>query len=211
MIGALGVAAGFGALVAIAVLPNWAPAMARSLQGSDPPAFWYLSRASGLVAYTLLWLSMMAGLSTTNRWARVWPGGPLVFDLHQHTALLGIAFSLFHALVLLGDRHLDASWVALAVPFTVPGTAAAWIGLGQVAWWGLLVVGLSFYARKQLGPRTWRLIHFASFTVFTLALVHGVMAGSDTADLWVRWAYATTGGAVLLASARRISTSPAKR
>jgi len=206
-LGALLVATLAGVAVAVLVLPHWAPALARSLEGGEPTAYWYLSRASGLVAYALVWLSMMAGLSMTNRWARIWPGGPLVFDLHQHTAVVGLAFALFHAMVLLGDRYLDASAGQLVVPFAVPNERAAWIGLGQIALWALVPVALSFYVRKRIGQRTWRLIHFASFSVFTLALAHGVLAGTDTQVAWVRAAYVATGGAVLLAAGRRLATA----
>lgn len=206
-LGALLVATLAGVAVAVLVLPSWAPALAGSLEGAEPAAYWYLSRASGLVAYALIWLSMIAGLSMTNRWARIWPGGPLVFDLHQHTALVGLAFVLFHALVLLGDRWLDASLWQLLVPFFVPAENAAWIGLGQIALWALLPVALSFYVKRRIGHRAWRLVHFASFSVFTLALVHGVLAGTDTEIAWLRAAYVATGGAVLLAAGRRLATA----
>ena len=98
-----------GALAAILVLPAWLPGVEVSIMGSAPQAFWFLSRSSALVAYLLLWLSMCLGLMITNKLARLWPGGPVAFDLHQHTSLLGVAFALFHGLILLGDRYLNPS------------------------------------------------------------------------------------------------------
>jgi hypothetical protein len=88
----------------------------RGLSGSlvwdAPKGYWYLSRASAWMAFALLWLSMALGLLITNRLARVWPGGPNAFDLHQHVSLLALAFSLFHALILLGDRYVGYSrWI----------------------------------------------------------------------------------------------------
>ena len=41
-----------------------------------------------------------------------------------------------------------------------------------------LVAG-TFYVRKRIGRRAWRLIHFGSFAVFALALLHGLGASSD--------------------------------
>ncbi len=193
-----------GVVLAVVVLPSWAPALARSLDGEEPAAYWYLSRASGLVAYALLWASTMLGLAITNRWARLWPGGPTAFDLHQHTGLLGLAFALFHALVLLGDRHLGAGVAELLVPFAAPGERSAWIALGQLALTGGGVVGLSFYVRKRMGPKIWRALHFGGFTVFVLAAVHGLLSGSDTQVAWVRAGYVATSGAVLLATAWRL-------
>jgi predicted ferric reductase len=95
-----------GALGAVLLLPAWLPGLSQSLLGAEPKAYWYLARASAGVAFGLLWLSMVFGLLITNRMARLWPGGPAAFDLHQHASLLGLAFGLFHALILLGDGYM---------------------------------------------------------------------------------------------------------
>ena len=42
-----------------------------------------------------------------------------------------------------------------------------------------IVVG-SFYIKKHIGQKTWRLIHFSSLGVFLASLIHGVSAGTDT-------------------------------
>ena len=60
-----------GTLAAAVVLPAWMPNLESSLFGSDPKAFWYLSRGSAFVAMTLLWISMALGLTITNKMARV--------------------------------------------------------------------------------------------------------------------------------------------
>jgi predicted ferric reductase len=181
-----------GAFTAIAVLPAWLPGLGASLSAPEPKAYWYLSRASALVAYALLWLSMALGLSITNKLARVWPGGPTAFDLHQHASLLGLAFALFHALILLGDRYIAYTPFQLFVPFASAAYRPLWVGLGQVAFYLLAVVGLSFYVRRRIGHKRWRLIHYLSFAVFLLGLLHGVMSGSDSASPWTRGLYWTS-------------------
>jgi hypothetical protein len=57
------------------------------------------------------------GLSITNRLARLWPGGPAAADLHEHASLLGLAFGLLHALVLLGDAYIGYTLPQLLIPF----------------------------------------------------------------------------------------------
>ncbi|NCC36175.1 MAG: hypothetical protein EOM24_29810, partial [Chloroflexia bacterium] len=74
-----------GAFAAVVLLPSWLPGLSASLLGAEPKAYWYLARSSAMVAYALLWLSMVFGLLMTNRLARLWPGGPVAFDLHQYT------------------------------------------------------------------------------------------------------------------------------
>jgi predicted ferric reductase len=197
-----------GALLALVVLPHWLPGLSRSLVGSEPKGFWYLSRASGWVAYALLWASMALGLGLTNRLARLWPGAPAAFELHQHVSLLALACTLFHALVLLGDRYVVYSLATLALPFASTGYRPIAVGLGQLAFYTLAVVTLSFYVRRQLGHRGWRRIHYASFAVFLLALAHGLTSGTDSATWWARALYWSSGASLLYLTVYRILTRP---
>jgi predicted ferric reductase len=186
-----------GAFAAAIVLPNWLPGLSQSLLGSEPKAYWYLSRASAMVAYGLLWLSMALGLIITNKMARVWPGGPIAFDLHQFASLIGLAFALFHALILMGDKYINYDLAQVLVPFNSSGYKPVWVGLGQIGFYLLAIVGLSFYVRKRLGNRSWRLIHYLSFLTFALALLHGIFAGTDNAVPAVQVFYWATGATLL--------------
>ncbi len=173
-----------GVLTVTVAVPTWWPALSQSLLGEQPKAFWYLSRASAFAAFGLLWLSMIFGLLITNRLARMWPGGPTAFDLHQYVSLLGIGFSLFHALILIGDRYINYSWLQLLLPFASSNYRQFSVGLGQLSFYLLLLVSFTFYIRRIITQRAWRLIHFLSFALFLLALAHGLWSGSDAATLW---------------------------
>jgi predicted ferric reductase len=197
-------AVALGALAAAIVLPNWLPGLSQSLLGDEPKAYWYLSRASATVAYGLLWLSMASGLIITNKLARLWPGGPIAFDLHQFASLMGLAFALFHALILMGDKYINYNLAQVLVPFNSTGYKPVWVGLGQIGFYLLALVGLSFYVRKRLGNRTWRLIHYLSFLMFALALLHGIFAGTDTTVLAIRAFYWVTGVSLLFLFVYRV-------
>ncbi|NOK63361.1 MAG: putative ferric reductase [Chloroflexi bacterium AL-W] len=193
-----------GAFGAIFILPIWIPGLRDSLIGSEPKAYWYLSRVSGLVAYTLLWFSMILGLLMTNRLAKRWPGGVAAFALHEHVSLLALAFSLFHALILLGDRYISYTFVDVFIPFSNSNYRPLSVGLGQIGFSMLLVVGLSFYVRQHIGRKTWRFIHFGSFGMFLLALFHGIWSGTDSTSGWVQWLYWVSGSSVLFLTMYRI-------
>src|SRR3972149_1862379 len=75
-----------GLLVAILVLPSWLPNMSFSLTGDAPKAYWYLSRATAFVSLSLLWLSIALGLGITNKMARLWPGAPAAFAIHEYVS-----------------------------------------------------------------------------------------------------------------------------
>ena len=178
-----------GSLVAVFVLPGWLPGPKASLFGPSPRAYWYLSRASAVVAYILLWLSMAFGVAITNRLARLWPGDPTAYDIHQHASLLGLAVALFHGLILVGDQYTHFGLVQVLLPFTTASYRPLWVGLGQVALYTLAIVDLSFYIRRRLGRRGWRLIHFPSYAVFALGLIHGVLSGTDAGTAWAQLMY----------------------
>ena len=199
MLAALG-----GASAALLILPNWLPGLGGSLEGSAPQAFWFLSRSSAMAAYWLLWLSMALGLMITNKLARLWPGGPVAFDLHQYATLLGLAFVLFHALILLGDRYIHYTLGSILLPFASGEYKPFWVGLGQVGFYLMALVAFSFYLRKRITTRVWRLIHYLSFAVFVLALAHGVLSGSDSQSAWIRGGYWVSAGLLLFLLIYRI-------
>lgn len=172
--------AAIGAVLALVLLPDVAPALATSLSGPQPKTWWYLSRASGLVSYALLSASMLLGVLLSTKFAKGWPGSATAFALHEHASVLGLAFALFHAIVLLGDRHTPFTLAELALPFGAAYRPFA-VGAGQLAAYGMALLVGSFYVRKRIGQRAWRLLHFASFAVFALSLAHGLVAGSDRA------------------------------
>ncbi len=198
-------AVALGALVAAFVMPIWLPGLRTSLSGAEPTAYRYLSSSSGFVAYVLLWLSMVLGLLITNKLARLWPGGPVAFDLHQYTSLLGLAFTLFHALILLGDSRINSP-LSLLIPFASQRHVFV-VGLGQLAFYLMALVGFSFYARKSLGRKAWRMIHFLSFGVFLFVLWHGLGSSLEHMAAWKSLIYWVSGGSVLFLTIFRVLQS----
>lgn len=196
-------ATGIGIILAMVVLPSWLPKMADSMAGPDPKAFWYLSRGSGFVALSLLWGSMALGILMTNKMARNWPGVPAAFAIHEFISLLGIGFSMFHALVLIGDQYIKYEISQIIIPF-MSSYEPIWVGLGQVGFYVMLILTLSFYVRKKIGQKLWRVIHYIGFANYVLALIHGLTSGSDTELPWAQQYYWVSGGILLFLVMYRI-------
>jgi predicted ferric reductase len=196
-----------GLLLAAILLPRWLPNMAVSLMGSDPKGFWYLARGSAFVGFLLLWFSMALGLSMTNKMARIWPGGPTVFAVHEFTSLLGLGFALFHGLILLGDHYIGYTLSQILVPFASQNYLPTWVGIGQVGFYFWGIIGFSFYLRKPLGRTTWRLVHYVSFITFGMALIHGLTSGTDSGTAWAQGIYWFTGGSLLFLLIYRVLVS----
>ena len=168
----------------------------------ETKAFWFLSRSSGLVAYGLLWLSVVAGLLISSR-ARQIVSPKWALEVHQMTSGTALAFALFHGLILTGDRYIRLGfWEVL-----VPGLSAyrpLWMAAGQVAALLLAAVLGSSLARRQFGNKLWRLLHYAAFLAYWLALSHALALGSEAKHPGVLGFYAVTGGVVLWLTTARI-------
>jgi sulfoxide reductase heme-binding subunit YedZ len=106
--------------------------------------------------------------------------------VHEQTALAGLIAICVHAITLLGDPFLDPGVAGVAVPFAM-GFETLFTGLGVIAAYLALLLGLSYYARRRIGTKTWRKAHRASVLVYVLGLVHALGAGTDTSAVWFRW------------------------
>jgi hypothetical protein len=145
--------------------------------------FWYISRASGLTAYVLLVLTVCFGLLVRTRVMDWLMARWRWFDLHQFTALLALGFIALHIFSLLGDQFIGFRLDQLFIPFT-SSYRPIWTAFGIFSLYLTLVVVGSFYARRLIGYGAWRAIHYVTFGVFLLALLHGLLSGSDTGQLW---------------------------
>jgi predicted ferric reductase len=187
-------------------LEQWLPGIGASLFGPKPTVFWDLARSSAFAAYLLIWLSVVFGLLITNRLGRSWFSVQAMVDLHQFSSLLGLAFGLFHGLILLGDQYIGFTPLQVVIPFASSNYQPFWVGLGQLALYLTVVVSLSFYVRKAITPAVWRAIHYVSFILYAFITVHGLLAGSDTLALPVLLTYVVTSSTVFLLMINRLSS-----
>ncbi|MFZ2555014.1 MAG: ferric reductase-like protein, partial [Psychrobacter urativorans] len=67
-------------------LLTWGDTAAQILTTTDKH-FWYLSRASGVIAYTLFWLAVVFGLLLSTRLGKHF-NAARVFALHQYLSLI---------------------------------------------------------------------------------------------------------------------------
>jgi sulfoxide reductase heme-binding subunit YedZ len=166
------------------------------------PTFWLLARASGVAAYVLLTLSVVAGLVVKSK-----PFGPALrqptaVDLHRFLALLGLGFLALHGLALVLDETVDISFAALVVPGLAPYRPFA-TALGVLAANLMALVYVSFSLRKRIGQRNWRRLHWATYGIFAAATAHGLLAGTDSGTAWGSGLYLGAVGSVALATAWR--------
>ncbi len=173
---------------------------------STVQAMWYVTRAAGLISYLLLWLSTVWGLAVTNKMLDPVLHRAFTYDFHQFLSLLAIGFVILHVVVLLADKYLPFSVAQILVPFAAP-YRPMWVGIGTIGLYLTLLVSITFYIRRWIGQKTFRVIHLASYLAFIGAALHGLFAGTDSPLPTVQAMYAITSLLVVFLTVYRIVAS----
>jgi methionine sulfoxide reductase heme-binding subunit len=146
-----------------------------------PHLFWITSRAAGFAALVLASLAVSLGLLMSTKLLK-----GRTTDLrvaHDTLALATIVAIVVHGVSLLGDSFLHPSVLDIAVPFA-SSYKTFWTSLGIVGGWGLILLGLSYYARRYVGAVRWRKLHRFTALAWLLGLVHALGEGTDAGQLW---------------------------
>ncbi len=147
------------------------------------PWLWFLNRGTGIVLLVLMTMSVVLGiLSARSRAGRGTPG--FVRNVvHRNVALLSMAMLAVHLVSAVVDSYVDIRWWDAVVPWG--GLyQPVWLGLGALAFDLLLAVTLTSLLRTRIPPAVWRLVHWASYLAWLIALVHGIGIGTDRDATW---------------------------
>lgn len=143
----------------------------------DPLMWWHVGRASGLIAWALLGMGVIGGMtlstSLAGRRTRSWATG-----MHTFIGVLGVVFTGVHMAAVMAADELGIGWLQLVVPLTRAAAPVAQ-ATGVVATYLLVAVALTSWLRGLLPWRWWRRLHLLAFPMFALACAHAVLAGSD--------------------------------
>lgn len=181
----------------------------------SPSAYWYLTRATGVVALLLLTLSVVLGIlgavrfSAAPRWPRF-----AIDSLHRDTSLLVIALVVIHVVTTVLDGFAPISLIDGVIPFRSP-YRPLWLGMGALSFDLLIALVVSSLLRRRLGYRSWRAIHWLAYVSWPVAVLHGLGTGSDVKSAWSLVLTVACLAAVLVAVAVRLrgsgDASPAVR
>jgi sulfoxide reductase heme-binding subunit YedZ len=153
--------------------------------------WWVVSRSSGIVAFVLITISVLIGLTMAGKPVRDPQFTKNLKAVHEQTALAGLVAIFIHGLAILLDPWLKPGITGVAVPFAL-GVHTFWTGLGVIAGYMAMLLGLSFYLRRQIGARLWRKAHRATIAVYVLGLFHALGSGTDTGSMFfLVWAFGT--------------------
>jgi predicted ferric reductase len=144
----------------------------------------------------MLFLSVAWGLASTTTPFGKRISKPSSTLVHQFMSTCGLFLVGIHLAGLLVDRFVRFDALDLLVPMRSPYRPFA-VTLGITAMYATVVVVVTSWLRKKIGTTAWRRTHLLAVPAFTLSLLHGMFAGTDSAMPWMWWTYVVTGLIVL--------------
>ncbi len=141
-----------------------------------------IARVLGLLGLALLIVSSAGGTLLASRTAqKIKFLKGKTFTYHRAVSVVGATLFLLHPIpLLLAHATTGMRWWNIFVPFTAPkqGILIAW---GTLAAYALIAVTISSLNIKKMPRRQWRVLHYASYAVLGLGLVHALTISNEFA------------------------------
>ena len=169
---------------------------------------WDTARAAGIAALVLSGLTVSTGSLFALRWVAGGGRGAVLRAVHEGVSLATLVAVAVHGVALLADPWLKPGLAGVLIPFASPYRPAA-VALGQVAAYGFLALGPTYYLRKRLGLRGWKRAHRFIVAFWALAVLHGLTSGTDAGATWFLAATLPVVGAAAILVVSRTGAVPA--
>lgn len=177
----------------------------------NPHIWWYLSRASGIVAWAMLTLSVLWGIVLATDLFPKQRRAAWLLGMHRWLAGLTFFFIAGHLATLLLDSYAHFGVRALLVPYASTWRPTA-VAVGVVGLWLLVAIEVTALAMKRVSRKWWRSVHIASYGVFWAVCIHGALAGTDSnRAIYMVSAMVALAAVVFAASYRALSHQLPKR
>jgi predicted ferric reductase len=165
---------------------------------SGTTAFWYASRATGIVALLLLTAVLVLGI-LVNRQGRL-PGLPrfAVTSLHRNLSLLAVVFVAVHVVTAVLDTFVSIPLVSGVIPFA-SGYERLWLGFGAISFDLMIAMIVTSLLRGHLNRILWRAIHLLAYASWPVAFAHSIGSSKDLQQGWML--YLAVACAVIVAAA----------
>lgn len=143
-------------------------------------AYWWpflMGEALGIAALVWAYLSVMAGLAFSTRSPRWRLSRRSVNDMHRQLSMTTVVLTAGHVLfVAVGSMNGAMTARTVDVPAALLPFQTSWnaqfYNVGIFAFYLSLLLGPTYYLRRWIGPRMWRIAHRASLAVYILAVWH---------------------------------------
>lgn len=174
------------------------------LIGSPEKFAWYVGRASGILAFTLLTGVVVFGLIISSRAFTKFVPGAMAYETHRFISWLALGTVILHFSSFFFDNFMKMKVIEALVPFAMSRNFQTTLGfnvgltvtLGIIAFYLLLVLIFTSEFRSKIPPKVWRAIHYLSAAAYLLFMLHGFLTGTDSREWWMQALYATSASLV---------------
>lgn len=147
----------------------------------NPQLSWYLTRASGMVAWVALVASLVLGVLLATRVLKPADRPAWLLAMHRWLAGIAVVTTALHLVTLVTDSYVHFSWAELLVP-----GASRWkplaVAVGVVSLYLLAAVQITSMMMRRLSRRVWKAVHLSSYALVWAVSVHAGMAGTDVTN-----------------------------
>lgn len=177
-----------------------------ALHQTPGPLAWSVLRATGIVAYLALAVTVTFGALLGSRFAPAWLARAQQYGWHGLLSGFALIIGSAHGLFLVVDGKYAQPLSAVLLPGTSSFAPVA-VGFGTLGLYGLALVYLSTRWRKRFSVKVWRALHLVAYPAFGALTLHGVLTGSDHLGLM----YGAAVAAALFTFGLRLTEETGKR
>jgi predicted ferric reductase len=167
------------------------------MQNIQIPWDWYIVRASALIGFLLLYVSIFVGTISCL------PGIGKYFlrlrslKFHCWISFQALIFALIHAITLLFHKFIPFGWKDVFIPFH-SSFEPFLVGLGTIVFYLMVILVATSYARKYISAKLWRSIHFLNIGLYIAVVIHAFYLGTDLKSGLLRQIFVWANGFLIL-------------
>ncbi|HBI33604.1 MAG TPA: hypothetical protein DEA43_00595 [Candidatus Moranbacteria bacterium] len=152
---------------------------------NETPWAWYISRVSGLVGFTLLYISIFLALTIRIPFLRKVFSPLYALNAHGWIALQATLFVFVHGTVLIFDKFMGFNLVDILVPFASTYEPIL-VAMGIIGFYLMIILVVTSYARKYIPFKVWRAVHFLNIILYIGVIIHAYFLGTDMKNEIIR-------------------------
>jgi len=161
------------------------------------PWDWYIVRASALIGFLLLYVSVFTGTVSGLPGIRKYFLRLGSLNFHCWISLQALLFAVIHGISLPFHRYISLSLADILIPFH-SGYKPLLVALGTISLYLMIILVAASYARKYISQKVWRLIHFLNIFLYVFSIIHALYLGTDLKSGLLREIFIWANGILIL-------------
>ncbi|MFA5925923.1 MAG: ferric reductase-like transmembrane domain-containing protein [Parcubacteria group bacterium] len=161
------------------------------------PWGWYIIRASALVGFFLLYISIFVGSVSCLPRIRKYFLRLRSLNVHCWISVQALIFVVIHGTALFFHQYINFNLADILIPFH-SGFEPVLVGLGTVGFYLMILLIATSYARRHISEKFWRTIHYLNLGLYIAVIIHALYLGTDLGSGIIRETFIWANGFLIL-------------